>query len=47
LTYTSRVEDPEYLLEPMIGVLDLIYRPDLPFVRVSCDPEIARRYLGE
>jgi hypothetical protein len=47
LTYTSRVEDPEYLVEPMIGTLDFIYRPDLPFVRVPCDPEIARRYLGE
>ena len=34
-------------MEPMIGTLDLIYRPDLPFVRVPCDPEIARRYLEE
>ena len=47
LTYTYRVEDPEYLMEPMIGALDMIYRPDLPFVRVPCDPEIARRYLEE
>ena len=47
LTYASRVEDPEYLVEPMIGTLDLIYRPDLPFLSVPCDPEIARRYLEE
>ena len=47
LTYASRVEDPEYLVEPMIGTLDLIYRPDLPFVSGPCDPEIARRYLEE
>jgi len=47
LTYTSTVEDPEYLLEPMIVTLALTYRPDLPFVSLPCDPEIARRYLAE
>ena len=47
LTYAYRVEDPEYLMEPINGTLNLIYRPDLPFVRVPCDPEIARRYLAE
>ncbi len=47
LTYAYRVEDPEYLMEPVSGVLEMIYRPDLPFVRVLCDPEVARRYLGE
>jgi hypothetical protein len=44
LTYTFWNEDPEYLLEPMIGTLDLTYRPDLPFVNVPCDIETARRY---
>jgi len=47
MTYTTRVEDPEYLAEPMIGTLDLVYRPDLPFVALNCDPEVARRYLAE
>ena len=47
LTYTFWVEDPEYLAEPMTGVLDLIYRPDLPLVSLPCDPEIARRYIEE
>jgi len=47
LTYTYRVEDPEYLVGSIIGTVDLIYRPDLPFVRVPCDPEIARRYLED
>jgi len=47
LTYTFWDEDPEYLAEPMMGTLDLMYRPDLPFVSLPCDPEIARRYLEE
>mgnify|MGYP001175883911 CR=1 FL=1 len=47
LTYTFRNEDPEYLLEPMIGTLDLTYRPDLPFVYIPCDLETARRYREE
>ena len=47
LTYQYTVEDPEYLVEPITGTADMIHRPDLPFVRVPCDPEIARRYLEE
>ncbi len=47
LTYTFWVEDPEYLAEPMMGTLDLRYRPDLPFVSLPCNPEIARRYIEE
>ena len=47
LTYTFWVEDPKYLAESMTGTLELIYRPDLPFASVPCDPEIARRYLEE
>ena len=47
LTYTSTVEDPEYVAEPITESLDLVYRPDLPFVALPCDPEVARRYLAE
>ena len=47
LTYTFWNEDPEYLVEPMIGTLDWTYRPDLPFVYIPCDLETARRYREE
>jgi hypothetical protein len=45
LVYTYEVEDPEYLIEPMRGSMELVYRPDLSPVIVPCDPEVARRYL--
>lgn len=45
LLYSFRLEDPEYLAEPVTGELKLAYRPDLPAVREPCDPQIARRYL--
>jgi hypothetical protein len=45
LTYTFRLEDPDYLAEPVTGALEFVYRPDLPFVDVPCDREAARRYL--
>ena len=47
LAYTSTIEDPEFVNEPIIETLDLVYRPDLPFVALPCDPEVARRYLAE
>lgn len=44
-SYTFRVEDPAYLAEPITGALELVYRPDLPFVREPCDPQVARRFF--
>jgi Family of unknown function (DUF6152) len=44
-TYTFRLEDPEYLAEPVTGALELVHRPDVPSIDERCDPEIARRYL--
>jgi hypothetical protein len=47
LEYTFRLDDPEYLAEPVTGTVVLTHRPDLPFVNLPCDPESARRYLEE
>lgn len=47
IVYSYQVEDPEYLLEPITGSMELIYRPDLTLVTVPCDLEVARRYLEE
>jgi hypothetical protein len=47
LQYTYRLEDPEFLAESVTGTLQLIYRPDLPFVNLPCDPESASRYLQD
>ena len=42
-TYTFQIDDPEYLITPVTGTLEFVYRPDLPMVMVPCDPEVARR----
>lgn len=47
LQYWFRLEDPEFLAEPVTGNLELAHRPDLPFVSEPCDMESARIYLGE
>ena len=47
LTYSFELEDPEYLAATVTGKLQSAYRPDLQFAPVACDPEIARRFLGD
>jgi hypothetical protein len=47
LTYSFRLEDPEYLAEPVSGTLELDYRPDFEFLALPCDLEVARRYLEQ
>ena len=47
LTYRFELEDPEYLAAPMTGELQSLYRPDLDFVQVPCNPEAARRFAGD
>ena len=41
--YTFQIDDPEYLVTPVRGILEFVYRPDLPLVILPCDPEVARR----
>ncbi|MFL2546897.1 MAG: DUF6152 family protein [Candidatus Rariloculaceae bacterium] len=47
LTYHFELEDPEYLSSPTSGALPAAYRPDLGFESITCDPEVARRFLDE
>jgi hypothetical protein len=45
IIYRYRVEDPEYLAEPVTGENRWTYRPDLQGEDLSCNPESARRFL--
>lgn len=45
LSYTYELEDPDFLAEPVSGVIEMTYRPDIAFEVVPCDPRAARRYL--
>lgn len=47
LTYRFELEDPEYLAAPVTGELKSAHRPDLEFVRIACDLENARRFVGD
>lgn len=47
MRYSYWLEDPEYLAEPVSGKLELVYRPDRPFITDPCDLESASRYLVE
>lgn len=47
LNYSFQVDDPEYLTGRVVGTFDLVYRPDLPNPEESCDPDTARRFLGD
>jgi len=47
MQYSYWLEDPEYLAEPTTGKLELVYRPDRPFVSEPCDLDNARRHLDE
>ena len=38
------VEDPEYMVEPMIGRVAWDYAPDREIMPFGCDPENARLY---
>jgi len=46
LTYSFELEDPDHLATPVSGELQSAYRPDVGFNPVPCDPENARRFLG-
>lgn len=47
MTYEFRVEDPQYLAEPMMGTLQQQYRPDLEPLDLDCDAGAAHRYLDD
>ena len=41
------LEDPEYLQEPATGGIELDHAPNETFAPAVCDPESARRWMGE
>jgi hypothetical protein len=40
------VTDPVYLAEPMTGEMRWLYRPNVDFELVPCDPEATRSFLN-
>jgi hypothetical protein len=47
LTYSYKLDDPEYLTEPVMGSAEWAYRPDLTYTGYECDREVAGRFLAE
>jgi hypothetical protein len=47
LTYRFSLEDPEYLSAPASGELQATYRPDLGFEPITCDLDVAGRFLED
>jgi hypothetical protein len=47
LSYHFELADPEYLAAPVSIELEWAHRPDLAFAPEACDPENARRFIGE
>ena len=45
LAYSFRVEDPEFLMEPIVGTGVSDYRPDIEATNAACDLEAAQRFL--
>lgn len=47
LIYSFELTDPVYLAEPVIGEMRWLYRPNVDFKLVPCDPEAARFFLTD
>ena len=45
LLYSFELTDPIYLAEPLIGEMRWLYRPDVDFELVPCDPAATRSFL--
>jgi hypothetical protein len=45
LIYTFELTDPVYLAEPLIGEMRWLYRPNVDFELVPCDPDATRSFL--
>ena len=45
LLYSFELTDPVYLAEPLIGELRWLYRPNVDFELVACDPGATRSFL--
>ena len=47
LIYSFELTDPVYLAEPLIGEMRWLYRPNVDFKLVACDPDVTRFFLGD
>jgi hypothetical protein len=45
LLYSFKVTDPVHLVAPLTGEMRWLYRPDVDFQLVPCDPEAMRSFL--
>ena len=41
------LEDPEYLVEPIMHTRELIYTPDVEMFRFNCDPVVTRQFVSD
>jgi hypothetical protein len=46
LTYRFELEDSEYLAAPVVREVEWVYQPAFTYAPAACDPENARRFLG-
>ena len=46
LTYHFEMSDPEFLAAPVQGDVQWVFRPNLQYAPLKCDPENARRFTG-
>ena len=47
LTYRFELTDPVYLAEPLVGEMRWLYRPNVDFKLVPCDPDATRLFLND
>ena len=47
LTYSFELTDPVYLAEPLVGEMRWLYRPNVDFKLVPCDPDATRLFLND
>jgi hypothetical protein len=45
LLYSFELTDPVYLAAPLRGEMRWLYRPNVDFQLVACDPEATRSFL--
>ena len=41
------LEDPEYIVQPLVHARELIYSPQLQVLRFDCDPDVTRQFVPQ
>jgi hypothetical protein len=47
LTYSFELTDPVYLDEPLVAEMRWLYRPNVEFKLVPCDPDATKLFLDD